>query len=212
MSTATPSPTGPANAEIAIAVGRLEHLFQAPPVDPFSPRAVDALGVAGIEYVSKRLRQAWPRQAREQRLRVLLPAGQLPEDGAQREQLQRAAQAAVRSYCAARVSDSHAARRLAVRAARTDLLIAAAVTLVAVLLLWLVLSGRWVLGYPFLQGVAIVLTVLAASLAVWDALEARFFDPVPFLIDAHTFAALGRLDVVLAPDLAPDDPAAAVGA
>jgi hypothetical protein len=56
-------------------------------------------------------------------------------------------------------------------------------------------SGIW----AFLAGVVTLLSVFAASLAIWDALESLFFDWVPFARESAAYRWIGSLDLHITP-------------
>jgi phosphatidylglycerophosphate synthase len=112
--------------------------------------------------------------------------------------------AAILRYCTERMAANQDARRLAMAAARRELLIAAVVTAVAILMLtWFAFrqpEGLW----SYVLALATIFAVFAASLTIWDALESWFFDWTPFAVDNAAYRWISHLQVRIAPATAED--------
>jgi hypothetical protein len=202
----------PTPIELTLDLARIEELFQAPPANPMSVRAVEILGQSGVDYLHTHYTRSWPRR-NEAQLLIRLPAERAAEAAdaadaadapatAEFEQMTQETRAALRRYCHLRMEANRAARRLAVAEAERELLIALAVTIVAIVMLSLYITlepgGVW----AYAGGVATLMAVYAASLAIWDALESWFFDWTPFAVDNVVYRWISNLEVHVAPQSA----------
>jgi len=49
----------------------------------------------------------------------------------------------------------------------------------------------------YLRGILIVLSLFAASIAIWDALQSMIFDWVPFVSDHWVYRMISSLEVIV---------------
>jgi hypothetical protein len=184
---------------ITLDLNHIEELFQAPAANPFSTHEIEILGQNGIDFLRRRYVRRWPKRRDTLNLLIRLPAESMEPGSMQHDRLIQDTRAAIRRYCAIRVQANRAARRLAMARARRELLIALAVTVVAILMLALYAvsepGGFW--GYVL--ALATLFAVYAAALAVWDALESWFFDWTPFAVENRAYRWISSLEVHIAP-------------
>lgn len=183
-------------ANFVLQLNTVDDLFNAPEVNPFSPLPVEILGQSGLDYLHARTKERWPRQPQIRRLTVQLPPSTVTsaQGGSQ---LAQQIQAAVQRTCQAQISANRQARRLAMGLGRRKLLIALPVTLVALALLAMLYYDVGGILPPGLRGILIVVALFAASIAIWDALEALIFDWAPFMRDNRAYRCISELEVVV---------------
>lgn len=155
----------------------LGELFDAPDLDPFKPRVMDALGIAGIEHVQKSVQHTWPRKPSFERIVLKLPADQITPDAEAK------AQTAIQRYCDAQLEKSQLLYGQAMRVSKRQSAIA------LILLVFVVLALAWIANTSFtgllgfMMGIMAILIVVAFSLAMWDAVQSIFFTRGPFRQD-----------------------------
>lgn len=179
--------------DLELELDDIDTLFRAPDVNPFSTRAVDALGESGFDYLAKRVKAAWSRRGVFERLIITLPVDRIAPDTAERTR------AAIERVCAAQLEENRIQRAQAMRVGRRQLAIALAIlALDVVVLAWI---STWATDGPpgVLAGVLAVLAIFAGSLAIWDAIESLVFNWVPFVLDDTCYRILRTLDVVISP-------------
>jgi hypothetical protein len=185
-------------AEITLDLNRIDDLFRAPAANPLSTRTIEVLGQSGISFLRKHYIRSWPRRS-DPKLLIRLPVASTANDTAQVEQILQETRAAIRRYCDVYVAANHDARRLAMAHAGRELQIALVVTIVAIAILAWYVSAELSSPWSYVGGVATLMAVYAASLAIWDALESWFFDWVPFTIDNLAYRWISNLEVHVAP-------------
>ena len=190
----TPAATG---QTLTLALNRIGELFSAPEINPFSSKPVDLRGESGLTYLHRRVRQRWLRSFPATRLTIQLPAEAMPVDGSAVAELAQATQAAVRRYCQEQVTHNEQALRGELLLLRHQLRVALPVTLLLFALLLVTLTGVLTPDHPVLQGVLIIVTLFAASLALFDVLTGIFFGWVPYAIENRSYRVLGNLEVTI---------------
>ena len=192
-------PTAPdaAGQTMTLALNRLSELFCAPGISPFSTKPVDLRGESGLTYLHRRVRQRWLRTFPATRLTIQLPAEAIPADGSAVVELVQATQAALRRYCQEQVTHNEQTLRGEMALLRHQLRVVLPVTLVSFALLLATLTGELMPNHPMLQGVLIVVTLFAASLALFDVLTGIFFGWVSYAMDNRSYAMLGNLEVAI---------------
>jgi hypothetical protein len=182
---------------LRLEMNKIDELFSAPDVNPSSTHALEILGESGIEYLRKRMMARWRRQKEIDRLIIQLPPVQSPNVAQTPDILTQQVGSAIRRYCAAHIASDRQALRLSRQLARRQGLIALVVTLFAIGSLMLLLAGNLGILADDTRGILIVLSLFAASLAIWDALESMLFDWVPFVIDSRIYHMISSLEVVV---------------
>lgn len=182
---------------IVIALNHADEMFVAPAVNPFSAKEMDILGKAGIDHLRQRVREQWPRATTLQHLVIQLPANELPRESNELKQLTQQMQAALRRYCAQQVERNRQEQRLSWGFTQQKFVIALLVTLIAVLLLAALANGWLSMLSPFVQGIVVLLPILAASLALWDALESIVFGWTSFSIENRAYRAISTLTLAI---------------
>ena len=182
---------------LSLALNRLSELFCAPEINPFSIKPVDLRGESGLTYLHRRVRQRWLRSVPAARLTIQLPAEEMPADGSAAAELVQATQAALRRYCQEQVTHNEQALRGEMALLQHQLRVVLPVTLVSFALLLVTLTGVLTPDHPVLQGVLVVVTLFAASLALFDVLTGIFFGWVPYAIDNRSYHLLGNLEVTI---------------
>lgn len=178
---------------ITIQLNRIDDLFTAPAANPFSTRAVDILGEAGLEIAQKRIWQHFPRLPRAVQLTVELPPEQIKPD------LAPSVRAAVQRYAAHKIEDNRLQRRLAVRQGLRQLVGAALGIVLALAFIALLAAAPLDVLPAFLRGVLIVLALYACSVLSFDALWSLAFDWMPYVQDNRVLRVLRASEVVVEP-------------
>jgi hypothetical protein len=181
------------DTQLALQLQRIDELFNAPEVDPFSSRAIDVLGESGFDLLWKRMVRRWPQRPDLQRVIVQLPPDQLTPD------LAKSTRTALQRYCAAKIEDNRRQRRFITRKALRLVGYAALIAVFAVALMFVFYVGP--LGFlpGWLRGILTILAVYAASLAIWDSLDSLLFDWAPFVRDNTTCRLISEIEVVVEP-------------
>ena len=182
---------------LTLALNRIGELFCAPEINPFSTKPVDLRGESGLTYLHRRVRQRWLRSAPATRLTIQLPAKAMPADVSAVAELAQATQAALQRYCQAQVTHNKQTLQGEMALLRHQLRVALPVTLLLFALLLVTLTGVLTPNHPVLQGVLIIVTLFAASLALFDVLTGIFFGWVPYAIENRSYRVLGNLEVTI---------------
>lgn len=181
----------PSENTLILDLSQIGELFQAPALNPFSTRELEVLGQTGAEYAFKRARKRWPRASRVRQLRLQLPADQLAPD------LQAHTEAALRRFCAEQIAENRRQLRLALDLSGREILLAGAVTVATILWVIFVINGPLqALPSPLLSALVLV-PILSASIAIWDALGGLIFGWPPYVIDNRAYRSVSALEVVI---------------
>lgn len=182
-----------------LTLSQVNDLFNAPAANPFAGGESEVLGVTGVDYLHRRLKRPWPRSADITQLVLVLPAQTLPADPGARMQLAAETERALQHLCTAKIATNQHARRVAMRTSGRQLLASLLWMFVAIGLTVAVANGWLSILPPFVQGVVVVLGMLAASLAIWDSADALFFRWAPFEIDNRAYRTMANLQVQIEP-------------
>jgi hypothetical protein len=184
-----------ADSQLVLQLHSIDELFNAPNCDPFSTRAIDVLGEAGIDVLWKRMVQRWPRRPDLQRVVVQLPPDQLTSE------LVATTRAAWQRYCVAQIEHNRQQRRFTTRKALRLWGYAGLILLFALALMFLFFAGPLQFLPEWLRAVLSILAVYAFALANWDALDSLLFDWAPFVRDNATYRLISALDIRFEPSL-----------
>jgi len=184
--------------QLVLQLQRIDELFNAPDADPFSSRAIDVLGEAGLDVVWKRMVRRWPQRPDLQRVIVQLPPDQLRPD------LAETTRAAWQRYCAAKIEDNRQQRRFTTRKALRLWGYAWLILLFALALMVLFFAGPLQFLPEWLRAILSILAVYAFALANWDALDSLLFDWAPFVRDNTTYTLISALDIRFEPQRGTD--------
>ncbi len=195
------STTSPqASARFHLVLPDIGGLFIAPAVNPFAAGACEILGRTGVDYLHACVKEHWPRSPQFAQIALHIPATTLPGEPAALERLTAQTQSALQRYCAEEETAARDARKLTVRTALRQTFWALLLTGLAIAFAVAVANGWPEILSPFVRGVFAVLFLLAASLAIWDALDALLFQWVPIVIDSGAYRALARMQIVIEAD------------
>jgi hypothetical protein len=183
--------THPSDTHLVLPLQRIDELFNAPGVDPFSGHVLAVLGEAGFDVVWKRMVRRWPRRPDLRHVIVQLPPDQLTPD------LAETTRAALQRYCAAKIEDNQRRRRLITRQALRLFGYAALIMALALALMFMFYAGPLTFLPEWLRGLLTILAVFAAGLAVWNPLDSLLFDWAPFVRDNTTYQLISALDLRL---------------
>lgn len=180
-------------AAITLQLNSIDELFTAPAAHPFSSRAVDILGEAGLVVAQKQVLQQWPRLPRAVHLTVELPAGQITPDLAQD------APTAAQRYFAHKIEDNRLRRQVTIQRSLRQLVGAGVGILLALAFIALLLASP--LGWlpAFLRGVLIVLALYACSVLSFDAVWSLVFDWAPYVQENRVYRVLEASEIRIKP-------------
>lgn len=189
----TTAATSPKILDIAIDVGAPDQLFNAPPINPCSDRAIEILGNSGLSYIVRQL-QAHRRDWRRLRLVVRLPPDQITPESTSR------LVDAMRRYCRAKIADNALEIRLMRFRSAIGLGISGTIVVTMIAIAYILFTGA-------LAGVSQVAQFVVASaislfswVTLWDVLEALIFNPIPLLRENATLARIVDLEIVVEAD------------
>lgn len=180
--------------KVVIQLNSIAELFIAPATNPFSARAVDILGEAGLDVVQKQVTQHWPRLPRAVHLTV-----QLPADHHIAPEVEQRTRIAVRRYCSEKIEDNRLQRQLAVRRSLRQLVGALAAIVLALAFIVLLSSPLLAVIPDFLRGVLVVLALYACSVLSFDAVWSLAFDWVPYMQENKVFRVLQASEITVEP-------------
>lgn len=176
------------DTHLILPLQRIDEMFNAPDVDPFSGHVLAVLGEAGFDVVWKHMVRRWPRRPALQRVIVQLPPDQLAPE------LAETTRTALQRYCAARIEDNRRRRRFTTRKAVRLFGYAALIIALALALMFMFYAGPLIFLPEWLRGILTILAVFAAGLALWNPLDSLLFDWAPFVRDNTTYRLISRLD------------------
>ena len=179
--------------QLILPLTRVDELFSAPEMNPFSAREVEVLGEAGFDLLWKRMVRRWPRRPDLQRLIVQLPPDQLTPD------LMEATRTAWHRYCAAKIEDNQRQRSFITRKALRLWGYAGLVLLFALGMMLLFFAGPLQFLPSSLRALLSLLAVYAFAIANWDALDSLLFDWAPFVRDNATYQLIDDLEIIVEP-------------
>lgn len=189
----TTAATSPKTVDIAIDVGAPDQLFNAPPINPFSDRAVEILGNSGLSYIVRQLR-AHRRDWRRLRLVVRLPPDQITPGSASR------LVDAIRRYCRAKIADNALEIRLMRFRSAIGLGISGTIVAVVIAIAYILFTGALSGASQVTQFVVTAAISLFSWVTLWDVLEALIFNPIPLLRENATLAKIVDLEIVVEAD------------
>ncbi len=182
-----------ADTELVLPLQRIDELFNAPDMNPFSSRELDVLGETGFDLLWKRIVRRWPRRSDLHKVIVQLPADQLTPT------LADTTRAAWEYYCAAKIEQNRLRRRLTTRKGLRLWGYAWLILLAALVMMVLFYAGplQWLPGW--LRAVLSLLGIYAFAVANWDALDSLLFDWAPFVRDDTTYTRISALELTFEP-------------
>lgn len=178
--------------DITIAVGALEDLFNAPPINPFTDRDLRALGEPALARAIREVQVGGVRDKRPIRLHIQVPPDHLGGDTGSA-----CVGDAIRRYCAARIADNAERIRLTRRRARRGLQIAVALVLVFAVLAYLLLTTLLAHAGAVIQAIVVGSLSVFTWVVLWDTLEAWIFNPIAPGFENRALARLQRADVIV---------------
>ncbi len=186
--------------DITVSVATLDQLFNAPAVNPFSEKEIEARGESGMSYLLRQL-QGHMRDWRDLRLTVRLPLDQIT-DGLQPRLSQ-----AVRRYCQARIENNTLDIHMIRVRSSTGLGILLAIVAVLAITVY-VLFTQVIPDAPQAIQFAVVATLsLFAWVSLWDPLEALLFNPLEPMRENRLLRRIMELNVIVEPDTGAATPA-----
>ena len=190
MQQASMTPVQPAQDHL-IELNKIGELFDAPDLNPFKLRVMDALGIAGIDQLMKRVQRDLPRKPSFKQIVLSLPPDQITPDTAAQ------AKTAIDRFCDAQLEQNRLRYAQSMKVSKRQLAIALFILAFDVLLL-LWISTLTLEGLPaILMGIFAMLSVYAGALAIWDAVESLFFARGPFMQDDEVYQTIRAMSVVV---------------
>lgn len=181
----------PPETSVLLQLNRIDELFTAPSVNPFSTHEVDILGQSGLDCIQKRVTRHWPRRPRALRVTLQLPADQMTPD------LAKHTRSAAQRYYAKHIDENHLQRRVTMQRARRQLAGAFVGILIALIFVAALVMNPWGLLPAFLRGVLLVLALYACSVLSFDAVWSVALDWIPFVQDNAVYRVMQAMDVVV---------------
>jgi len=193
----TTAATSPKSLDIAIDVGAPDQIFNAPPINPFSDRAIEILGHSGLSYIVRQL-QAHRRDWQRLRLVVRLPPDQITPESTTR------LVDAIRRYCRAKIADNALEIRLMRFRSAIGLGISGTIVVTIIAIAYILFTGALADVSQVAQFVVVSAISLFSWVTLWDVLEALIFNPIPLLRENATLARIVELEIVVEAEAEPD--------
>ncbi|MGE5334522.1 MAG: hypothetical protein ACM3N4_07470 [Nitrososphaerota archaeon] len=179
--------------DLVVEIGAVDQLFNAPPINAFSERNVEVLGVAGLSYVARQLqnhRRDWQRL----RLVIRLPADQITPG------LDARLADAVRRYCHAKLEDNALEIRMIRIRSGVGLSIIAVIVVAIIAIAYFMFTGV-LADTPQAARYLVAGAISVFSWVVlWDVLEALIFNPIPFQRENAALRKIAALAIVVESD------------
>lgn len=176
---------------VHLQLNRIDELFSAPSVNPYSTHEVDILGQSGLDYIQKHVTRHWPRRPDALRVTVQLPADQLTAD------LGEQTCAAAQRYYREQIEENHLQHKVTVQRARRQLLGASVGILLALIWIALLIAAPRELLPAFVRGVLIVLALYACSVLSFDAVWSVALDWIPFAQNNAVYEVMRTMDLAI---------------
>jgi hypothetical protein len=189
-------------SSLLIAVRELEHLFVAPPKNPFSPYEVELMGESGLQRIVRMLSSTsagalapfYHVGHKHKRIIVLLPPDAIQlDDGITQQQ----ARDALARYCELKIADNEKELFITKRQAGRLLLFGLGMLLACMSLSVLFSSDKFpeaLWTTTLAEGFNIIGWVL-----LWHPFEAFLYDPIPMRIESRVYTFLNSLVLEVRP-------------
>jgi hypothetical protein len=180
--------------DVVLKLTKIDELFNAPDVNPFSGHELDVLGEAALMYAVRRMLARRIRHWHEARLVLQLPPDQITPD------LQAQTQAAMRRYCTAKIEDNRLTIRLSRMRSALGLIMVTIISVVVMAVAWLLFNTIFSAAASETIG-----AVVAASISVfvwvilWDPMEKLLFDWVSPTMENRTLRGIMDMDLIIEP-------------
>ncbi len=174
---------------IILPLNKIDEVFNAPVVNPFSTHEVDILGQTGMDCIEKRVTRQWPRKPRTVHVTFQLPPEQITPG------LTENTRAAVLRYCAKKIEGNRVHRQVVIQRSLRQLAYAGLGSLAALVIIALLWTGPFGLIPDSLRGVLIVLSGLAIGVLTFDAVWSVAFDWLPFVQDNTVHTVMMGMDL-----------------
>jgi hypothetical protein len=174
---------------IVLPLNKIDEIFTAPDVNPFSTHEVDILGQTAMDCIEKRVTRQWPRKPHSVHVTLQLPADQITPE------LAKNTRAAVQRYCAKKIEGNQVHRQVVIQRSLGQLAYAGLGSLVALGIIVLLSQGPFGMLPESLRGVLIVLSGLAIGVFTFDAVWSVAFDWVPFVQDNTVHTLMMGMDL-----------------
>jgi len=178
---------------VVLELDRVDELFNAPDVNPFSSHEVEIFGEAGLDRLRKRLVAHWPSRPGLVRLTLKLPPDQITPDLAQRTA------SAIERYSVEKMEANRRMRRQAVQTSLHLLLMTLPVMLFTGLVLFLFTVPPLAALPAVVSGILCVLALFASSVAVFDSIYSLVYDWMPFVRDNSAYQRLRSVELAIEP-------------
>jgi hypothetical protein len=174
---------------IVLPLNKIDEVFTAPDVNPFSTYEVDILGQTAMDCIEKRVTRQWPRKPRSVHVTLQLPADQITPG------MGETTRAAVQRYCAKKIEGNQVHRQVVIQRSLRQLAYAGLGSLVALGIIVLLSLGPFGMLPESLRGILIVLSGLAIGVFTFDAVWSVAFDWVPFVQDNTVHTIMMGMDL-----------------
>jgi hypothetical protein len=177
--------------DIVIRLDTIDQLFNAPDANPFSDKEVNVLGEPALILAVRRALARSLRPQENTRLTIVLPADQITPG------LQEQTSAAIRRYAAAKIDDNKLTIRLSRVRGALGLGIVTLITLLALAVAFLLISGPFADASSVVQGLIVGSTSVFAWVIMWDPLEKLLFDWVSPSLENRVLRRLAEIEVTI---------------
>ncbi len=180
--------------DIVVRVDSLDHLFNAPEVNPFSDRAADVLGQAALPQVVRHLMGRRLHNWDDVRLLIALPADLLTPT------LQQETVAAIQRYAAAKIEDNRLSVRLSRVRGAIGLALVTVFALAVVGLVYLLLNSVFADADETVRSILISVTSIFAWVVIWTPMERLLFDWVEPALENRILLKLSAMTIAVVPE------------
>jgi hypothetical protein len=190
--------TAPGN-DIVIRLDRIDQLFNAPDINPFSDEEVDVLGEPALLRAVRRLQAHRIRHWEGVKLILELPPDQITPD------LETRTQEALSRYCAAKIEDN----RLQIRLSRVRSLIGlgmvTAISIIVIGLAYLLFNSLFAGASDTVKGIVAASVSVFVWVILWDPMESLLFNWVEPRLENNILRKLHGVDIVIRPKSSPSE-------
>ena len=183
--------------DIVVRMDTVDHVFNAPAVNPFSDHAMDVLGELAVTRIRRQLLAHPARYRSGARLVIQLPAGQITPG------LQAQTRDAVGRYVDAKIADNALTVRLSRRLGGIGLLIVLGVAVGVLGLSSLMLAGPLANASEDVRGLLVAFVGILAWVMLWDPLSKLLFEWVGPRLQNGVLRKIKAMTIEVEPQLEP---------
>jgi hypothetical protein len=179
----------PLETNFFLELNRIEELFNAPAVNPFSSHEVEIRGESGFDRLEKNTLRQWPRSPGPIHLVLKLPPDQITPDLAHQTRL------ALQSYCEAKIDENRMMRKRTLEVAWRQFIVALMFQLPIILALVILLNNPFDFLPETLRVVLAVLLGFIGAVAFYDSVWSLVFEWIPFVRDNRVYRTISDTEI-----------------